>query len=498
MVTALALMTLIGVIATTLLVFVSADQSRSRRDQARSGAYRAAEAGTDAYLSNLTESTIFWSSFMARGEATRTDASGIAHPSSPASDTAWSSGPTWRYVMPKASDTGWSTPVDGYQYLTEVYPPDANLTGRAGRMTRIVVTGRPANGLDVSRWRTIETMIQPSSLADFQAFLATSITYAADATTTGPIFVGESKTGVPGSLTHLGVARANLYAEGTVSVGGSTLQGAARRYDKNTSPTALCKLNNCTAVPFSSFASTITTVSGAASSGGISLASTDPTNPALSSQGFNVDAWRLDFQANGTALVSSCKKYTSGGQYPTTYEVYEGSTEPVCGPQTPYTVPSNGAIYSATDAIVDGVVQGRVTVATADDIIYGGDTSYATNGVDVLGVEAQGTVYIARWAPDSLGNITIWSAQFALNGPWTADPSCGSPRTCHSVCRFSNTCVMTFYGSTAVYGQPGSAISMSGMFNERSYNYDNHLLFAQPPYWPTLGNAFTIVVQREV
>ena len=57
---------------------------------------------------------------------------------------------------------------------------------------------------------------------------------------------------------------------------------------------------------------------------------------------------------------------------------------------------------------------------------------------------------------------------------------------------------MTVYGSTAVYGQSGSAISMANMFNHRSYNYDSNLLFVQPPYWPSLGNAFTILVQRPV
>ena len=57
---------------------------------------------------------------------------------------------------------------------------------------------------------------------------------------------------------------------------------------------------------------------------------------------------------------------------------------------------------------------------------------------------------------------------------------------------------MTFHGSTAVYGQSSSAISMAGMFNKRSYNYDSNLLFVQPPFWPSLGNAFTILVQRQI
>jgi hypothetical protein len=57
---------------------------------------------------------------------------------------------------------------------------------------------------------------------------------------------------------------------------------------------------------------------------------------------------------------------------------------------------------------------------------------------------------------------------------------------------------MNFYGSSALEGQSGSAISMSAMFNHRNYNYDANLLFLPPPFWPSLGNAFTILVQREL
>ena len=518
---AVALMTMVTIISLGLMTLVQGEDSHSRRDLAADGAYQAAEAGTDAYLSDLTEAsgTAFPNSFIAKGEATRTDNLGATHPNdcstldskgvptcSDASYTYSTMG-KWTYKTNRAGDKGWYTIAGtGYQYLIQVFPANASLSGLASVITRIDVTGRPCTvnvagtacvgSNDLTRWKTIETQLRPSSLSDFQAFLATSITYGSTATTTGPIFVGEDKNGVAGNLTHQGTAKANLYAEGTVSTSAGTLQNGAKAYDKNSNPTALCKLNNCTAVPFSQFASTFTTVSGAASAGGISLAATDPTNAALSSQSYNVDAWKLVFQANGTVLVSSCKKYVSGGG--TTYEDYDGATAPVCGTAVSKTIPSNGAIYSAVDVLVSGVVKGRVTLATAGDVIYGGNVTYNTNGTDVLGVEATGTIYIAQWAEDSNGNITIWSAQFALNGPFTVDPNCGSPTSCHSACSTGTKCVMTIYGSTAVYGQSSSAISMAGMFNTRNYNYDPNLQFVQPPYWPTLGNAFTILTQRPI
>jgi len=518
---AVALMALVTITSIGLMTLAQQESSSSRRDSTKDGSYQAAEAGTDAYLADLTEAqgTAFEYGQLAKGEATRWDSSNNAHPNSCATlvskvptcaDVDWTSGNTWTYKTSRSSDTGWYTLPNGYQYLIQINPPNTSLTGLASVITRIDVTGRPCqfntNGTactgntDITTWKTIETQIRPSSLADFQAFLATSITYGTTATTTGPIFVGEDKNGTAGTLTHQGTAKANLYSEGTVNCSGCSMQNGAQKYDSTTSPTALCKLNNCTTVPFSNFSSTFATVQAAAGNGGISLAATDPTNSALSTQSpaYTVDAWKLVFQSNGTVLVSSCKKYSTGGSSPTIYADYDGSNPPVCGTATTMSVPTNGAIYSTPDVIVSGVVKGQVTVATAGNVIYGGNVTYNTNGVDVLGVEATGTIYISQWAPDSNGNITLWNAQFALNGPFTADPNCGSPTSCHSVCSTGTKCVMTIYGSTAVYGQSSGAISMAGEFNSRNYNYDPNLLFVQPRYWPNLGNAFTILTQRPI
>jgi hypothetical protein len=490
MLMALGLTTAITVIAVTLLTVTGGDKSRSTRDTKQTSAYQAAEAGTNAYLSDLTESTVFFNAYLAKGEATRTDSSNVTHASSNGSDVAWSSGTTWTYKTPPASDTGWYDLKNGYEYLINVYPPNPNATQtQAQVITRIDVTGRPKGSTDMSTWRTVETMIRPLSLTDFLSFTATSLTYASTATTTGPIFVGEDKNGTPGTLTHNGVAKANLYSEGTVG-GTTTLQNGARRYDKNTSPTALCKLNNCNPIPFSTFQSTITTVQGAASAGGITLGTKDTGNSALSGQSYNVDAWKLTFLSAGTVQVSSCKLYstTNAQGQVTTYADYTASSPPVCGNTQTKNVPSNGAIYAAADVLVSGVVKGRVTVATTGDVVFGGNTTYNTNGQDVLGLEAQGTIYIAQWSVSgSNPTLNLWAALLALNGPFTADPNVSTAKG-----------TMNINGSIDVYGQAGSAISMTNMFATRNYNYDANLLFLQPPYWPSLGNSFTILVQREL
>jgi hypothetical protein len=509
LVLAISLTTLITLSAVSIMTLSQGEDTNSRRDQARDGAFQAAEAGTNAYLSDLTQSNIFFNSYMARGEATRTDSGNVAHANNcsvTCSDLAWTFGATWTYKTALASDTGWFNVGNGYDYLIKVYPPSASLLGLAQVITRIDVTGRPHGGTDVTKWHTIETMVRPSSLTDFQAFLATSISYGSTATTTGPIFVGEDANGVKGTLNHDGTAKANLYAEGSVT-GSTTLLNGAKKYDKNSSPTALCKLNNCTPVPFSSLAPTISTVKTAAQGGSnIFLAATDPTNAALSgeSPAYSVTAWKLVFQTNGTVLVSSCKKAPVAGSSPVTYyDDYDGLTAPICGTAVSKTVPPlQGAIYSnGPDVIVSGVVNGTVTVATPGDVLYGGNLTYTQNGADVIGVQAGGTIYIPRWAPDANGDITIYGAQYSTGGPWEADPDSpctSSPSSCHAVCSTGSKCTMNFYGSSALEGQSSGAITMSTMFNTRNYNYDANLLFLPPPFWPSLGNAFTILVQREL
>ena len=246
---AVALMTLVTITSLGLMTLASGENSHSRRDQSVDSSYQTAEAGTDAYLSDLTEATgtAFTTSYLAKGEATRTDSGNTAHPNSCATlvngvptctDVAWSpANPSvWTYKTAIASDTGWYTLPSGYQYLIQVYPPNVTLTGLGQVITRIDVTGRPCSfntaktsctgSTDLSQYSTIETQLRPSSLSDFEAFVATNLSYAVGATTTGPVFVGEDNSVPPvkGNLVHNGVAQANLYAEGTVTVAGGTLQ----------------------------------------------------------------------------------------------------------------------------------------------------------------------------------------------------------------------------------------------------------------------------------
>ena len=127
-------------------------------------------------------------------------------------------------------------------------------------------------------------------------------------------------------------------------------------------------------------------------------------------------------------------------------------------------------------------VGGRVTVASNQDIIVGDDIGYVSNGTNVLGLMAKNNVYVAEWAPT---NLTWRAAVLAENGQRSQ-----SPDACHSGCHGGT---MTFSGSTASYLSP-----YMDMFATRHYNYDATLLYLQPPWFPTLPQAYTTLLYRNL
>ena len=188
------------------------------------------------------------------------------------------------------------------------------------------------------------------------------------------------------------------------------------------------------------------------------------------------DAWKLVFSSAGvgTFTAQSCTK-SSGDDV--------AKTAPVCGAATTYNVPANGAVYVNQTAIVSGTVNGRVTVASNNNIVIGNTISYAVPGDDVLGLVAKNNMVVALYVP----SVFTWqAATIAQSGKWTdwcgyGGSSCGSKTS------------MTFTGSTAT--KQGGSMSM---FNTRTYNYDPNLLYLQPPWFPTVEDAYTVVISREL
>jgi hypothetical protein len=111
--------------------------------------------------------------------------------------------------------------------------------------------------------------------------------------------------------------------------------------------------------------------------------------------------------------------------------------------------------------IVSGQVNGRVTVASNNNVDIGGNISYLAAGQDVLGMIAANNVVVSSWV---LNNLTWTGATLAQSGSWASYNNDGSHGT------------MTFTGSTATY--PGGSMSM---FPTRVYNYDPNLLYLPRP-----------------
>ena len=290
-------------------------------------------------------------------------------------------------------------------------------------ITRIDVIGRPKGSTDFSTWRTIETMIRPSSLTDFQTFTATSVTYATTATTTGPIFVGEDKNGVPGNLTHNGTAKANLYAEGTV---GGTHDALERREEVRQELEPDGTLQAQQLQPGSVQLVPVDDHDRLRRSGSRRNHAHRERQHQPCAEWAELQRRRVEAQPSSRTGLSSSPRASSYSQTVNGntdhLADYDGTNPPVCGTARLTTVPSERARSThAVDVLVSGVVKGKVTVASSADIVFGGNTTYNANGTDVLGLEAQGTLYVAQWA--MVGSmLNLWAAELSLSGPFEADP----------------------------------------------------------------------------
>ena len=145
-------------------------------------------------------------------------------------------------------------------------------------------------------------------------------------------------------------------------------------------------------------------------------------------------------------------------------------------------MPTNGAVYVETKAIVSGTLNGRVTIAANDDMIVGGDIAYTQIGDDVLGLIGKNDVIIASWAPSGPSLDLTWrAAVITQNGARHSWNSCNCKGTA------------THWGSSASNQHP-----FMDMFQTRNYNYDTTLQWLPPPWFPVLDASYTVSLFREV
>ena len=443
-VTAMLAALVLGVLATSMMRSSFSDLGQTQRTVASNQSLQAAEAGVDDYIAKLTEDHAYYDHFVHPGESTRRSTSGTLR----AAGAAWDGGTTWTYPSGR---NAWRSAGDGVEYNLRIDPPSS-----ARPSVRILATGRIAG--DDATAKSVETLVRPASIADFQMIANRDITYGSAATTYGKLYAGIDENGTAHSVRHDGTAHADIYAEQSVT-GSPTYRDGARAYNRSTIRRVIRNPIN-----FNTFTGSLVDVQRAATGGGIVL-----DNPSY-------DAWQLTFNTAGTVTIRGCTRARSGR---TTQEL--GAATPSCpgSTTTVRTVPTNGAIYVRQSAIVLGTVHGRATVATAGDVVVGGNLAYDRPGTDVLGLVAEDDVLVPAWAPTTLN----WSAaSIAITGQWHSYLNSGPGGS-----------TMTFNGSAAT--NLGGYMSQ---FAVRNYVYDRNLLFLQPPYFPVLEEAYTVELFREV
>jgi hypothetical protein len=442
---AMVLVVLIGAMVTLLSIVlidaVQRESDRSAHHVVSGGSFQAAEAGIDDYVTKLVDDRGYYLHYLHPAESTRQEPGGT-NVSAGGTQTAWTYGTSWTY--PNGKDA-WRALPNGYEYNLRVYPPSI---AAGTQYARVVAAGRKQGSTtDV---RVLETYIRPSSLADYYRVVDGDVSWGSGATTDGKIYAN-------GDVDHDGIATGDIFAEDQIS-GSVSMQNGAQRYDVDSNPDIRSKIKN--PIDFTSFLASFTDIESASQlPGGIYRNDT------------SWDSWRFTFNAGGTVGVQGCDQ-TSGN--------HVGDVLPTCGATTTLPVPANGAIYTVQDAIVQGTVKGRVTIASNDDIIVAGNISYVNGTQDVLGLVAKNDVWVAKYVPDSHD----WRAGvIAQSGTWQSRPWSGTNKT-----------IMTFHGMAAT----ADGGSFSDMFTTRVYGYDANLLYLPPPWFPVVEDAYTVLFFREL
>lgn len=465
----IAAIALTGVLA--LLVLASLSFARSSTTQtANEGrgdiATQVADAGINRYISRLVEDPRYYDHFVDLAEDPRIDPYGVVHPPG----SSWTPGTTWTYAGPPKT---WIPMQDerfgraSYSLRISPPPPGSDLV-------TVQSTGQVSQDSPKPVTRSIQSQIHPTSIADFQMISNATIKYGSAATTTGKLYSAND-------VNHQGVARAPVYAQhfacssnGFECSGSSTpsavYQGGA--YDSTTSPSFRDKF--ATPIDFNHFTQSRLDIKDAAMASGYHWDQPD------------ANAWLVQFLADGRARVFKIKSTPDIGQQ-------LGS---IGCPQL-VSVPANGAMYFEQSVIVSyggtkadacnatggarhSVVNGRVTIATKNNVYIGGNIAYAASGDDVLGLIAANELIIAKYTPRDL---TWRAASLAQSGQWRTYQ--GTEDGAHDS--------MLYVGS-----QTTADGGYASMFRRREYQYDETLQRLRPPFYPILEGSWETFYWREV
>jgi Tfp pilus assembly protein PilX len=463
-------------IAFVTLESIQHEQTTSFTQTNRQKAYQAAEAGIDDYMAKIKDDPQYYLHWIHPAESNRLPNGGssvvpTAYSSGNPIQQAWTGTNVWTYPNGKifVRTASSSSVPSGYEYNIQVTAPSA-----ADPTFKVVSTGRPAGDTNTKDYRVVQEVLTPNSITRFYRIVNGDVGFGSTTTTQGMVWSN-------GNINHDGIAQANLYATGSIT-GAVTMQNGATK-NQNQSPP----------INFSSFLASLSDIKRAASVNSPSTYFNDVTR----------DVWKIVFSSSGTYTAQACT-LTDGPDTGTAVDPPAKTNPTTCATALgPYTVPSNGAIYSDQDVIVSGTVKGRVTVASNDDIILADALNPATAGTDVVGLDAQNDVIVATYAPSTLS----WNASvLAQTGTWCSylyyvTSSGGSKETCDTS-QTQDTSPSNPTGSHTSMTFAGSSTTDDGgfftMFGTRTYGYDSNLVFLQPPWFPSLVKPWTTTLFREL
>ncbi|MFC1544418.1 DUF4900 domain-containing protein, partial [Gemmatimonadota bacterium] len=215
---------------------------------------------------------------------------------------------------------------------------------------------------------------------------------------------------------------------------------------------------------------------------------------------FNVDPVELPGDT-GLIMVKSQEAdglYFAGNQ--TLELAYEPATDYAyvivdpAGAATEYQLPLNGVIYVDGDCEIEGTLHGQLTVACSgdmyltDDILYTTDPRVDPSSTDLLGLVADGNVYVAATAENlDAGDETFMCVLMALGTSFAAENyASGSPR---GYLRVIGGIIQDQRGPVGTFN-PSTGNIVSGY--DKDYVYDGRLADSPPPAFPTTGIVVTL------
>ena len=176
-----------------------------------------------------------------------------------------------------------------------------------------------------------------------------------------------------------------------------------------------------------------------------------------------------------------------------------------------YTVPTDCSLLFVEDRVwIEGVIQGKVTVASADrinptydtDVMINDSITYSTyDGSDGLTLLAQGNLTIPLLSPDDMELNGIFVAQtgsFGRNHYITTDGPHDVPSAYDSYVTRNS---LTINGTIVSDGRVGTKWSCGGTYcsgyNTRVNSYDVNLADDPPPLTPAVSDDYEFIIWRE-